>query len=96
MPSEAWLRLGDPLVKEQEVMADSVFTDADKDNRISQLKKQRRRAIRRCLSLEGCMKRLLKVAAGGTEDEILGVIKDCQFVMGIPLHNAITGDRNAD
>lgn len=80
----------DPRIKAVEVELDLGLTDADKDNRIAQLKKQRRRAIRRALSMQGCIERLLKVAVSGTPEEIEKVIEDCRFVINVPLQTAMT------
>lgn len=96
MPNDAWISLGHPKVKEAEDFLDRESTEAGKDARILQLKKQRRRAIRRCIALQGCMERLLRVAARGTEEEILKVVEDCHFVMKIPFQNALLGEKNVD
>lgn len=91
MQSKAWLGMGDPALSDVEKQIDKAL-GVEKDHRILQLRKQRRRAIRRALSLEGCLRRLLSTARDGTTEQVQEAVEDANFALNIPLHNALLGE----
>jgi hypothetical protein len=85
---DCWLKMSDPALDEQERLLDVVASDHS-HQRILQLKKQRRRAIRRALSLERCVRQIMQSAKSGTVDDVTAAFAEAQRILRIPIHNAL-------
>lgn len=82
--------MSDSRLTEVEAVVDSLESQpSDLYYRVNQLKKQRRRAIRRALSLELATRNLLDKIKTGTTEEIGSALDSVQYILNVPLHNAI-------
>jgi len=92
---DSWLSTKDPLVVSAEDDLDK-GAEPDPKKRIQQLRTQRRRALRRALSLENVLHRLLKAAVDGTAEEVQEAFSSAQRVLSIPSHSAFQGLTDVD
>jgi len=87
--SNVWLKMSDPVLTQVELKVDGYGKAEGKDARILQLRRQRRRAMRRAMSMEGIIRRLLDAAKGGTAEALDALLKDAQYIINVPLHEAL-------
>ena len=82
------MKMSNPALDEQEVLLDE---NAAKNvpERILQLKRQRRRALRRAMSMEKILQEIIKTAMSGTTEEVTKAFSDAQYILKIPLHSAL-------
>lgn len=87
---EAWLSMADQKLTEEERVLDAKELPLDShEQRNRQLRTQRRRAIRRALSLERLVRQFLQVAEKGSAEDIQKVFDEAARIVNIPLHEAI-------
>lgn len=89
IPSNVWLKMSDKAITQVELKVDAFDVEQAKDARITQLRKQRRRAMRRALSMEGVIRRLLSAAKGTNAEELEGILRDANLLVNVPLHEAL-------
>lgn len=88
--NKLWLSMSDNAITQAERDLDNSSPPVDNYmQRNRQLKTQRRRALRRALSLERVIRGIMKAAASGTPQEVSDVFKEAERILNIPLHQAI-------
>lgn len=82
--------MSDQKITDEERNLDSRQEPMDSfEQRNRQLRTQRRRALRRALSLERLIRQFMQVAAEGSAEDIQKVFDDAARIVNIPLHEAI-------
>lgn len=95
--SKMWLSMSDNSITQTERELDSHSVPVDNFmQRNRQLKTQRRRALRRALSLERVIRGIMKAAATGTAQEVSDVFKEAERILNIPLHQALLAVEDDD